>query len=457
MDQYDAIVIGCNINSLISALRLLNSNKKVLLIDKKNTIGELVSNSKIGRYTINYDIHHLYLKNNTFNYSLNKILNACNIEERINFKNIDNICTIKIREKEYILPFGIETFINYLDNEFNGSKESLNKLFSLARIVREVYDNVYSDKIDFNNLDKEFIKIIGMSLDKGLDYLKFNDDVKELLIKLCILFGTESNNLSFIDYLLFLINIVERGIQVTNTNLLKLLLYEFIKQGGFLRLNSKVVNLIIDDNIINGIRLDNGEVIYTTNVITGIKMSTIYGDLISSSEVPRIALKHINKREDGYKVFSIHLVLNKDVSHLGIKNYINIINDNMIVYGDNNILSIHYILKDNVFIESINNKNYYFAIDRMTKKILDELDIDLYNYIEEIKVINPFINKHVFDYKININDSWIVKELNRNNERYIKGLYVCEGLNGDIFGYNSSIMSGSDIVNYFKDEGDNNE
>ena len=453
MDQYDAIVIGCNISSLISTLLLLKDNKKVLLIDKKNTIGEIVHKRKIGRYSFNYDLHNLYLKNNTFNYSLNKILNMCNVENKIRFVSLDNLCNIKIKDKEYVLPFGIDTFIDYLDNEFSGSRDSLNKLFNLAKLVRDIYDEIYVNNIDYSNIDKEVIKIIDMTLDKGLDYLKINKELKELLCKLTVLLGTDSN-ISFTDYLLFLINVVERGIQVPKDNLLELLLYEYINKGGNVRLNSKVVNLIIDDNIINGIRLDNGEVIYTTKVISSISLDKTYGDLIEAKDIPRIALKHINRREKGYKVFSIYIGLNKNIDYIGIKNYINIINDNMIVYGYKDMLSIHYLLKDDIFINSVNNRNYYFTIDRMTKKIIDELNMNIYDYIEEIKVISPF-QKEVFDYKINNNDSFIARWMNHDNEKYVEGLYVMNGLNGDIFGYNSSLLSGIEINN--RNEGDSNE
>ena len=51
MNRYDVIVVGCNVSSLISAILLLNDGYKVLLVDKKNTIGEISSSIKIGRYT----------------------------------------------------------------------------------------------------------------------------------------------------------------------------------------------------------------------------------------------------------------------------------------------------------------------------------------------------------------------------------------------------------------------
>ena len=97
----------------------------------------------------------------------------------------------------------------------------------------------------------------------------------------------------------------------------------------------------------------------------------------------------------------------------------------------------------------------------MTKKIIDELqnsfNIKIYDYIEEIKVVSPFDNNDLFDYKLNVNDSFLARRLNEDNEKYVKGLYVCDGFNGDIFGYNSSLISGISCSKYFKNEGDNNE
>ena len=74
MKLYDVIVIGCNISSLISAISLLNDGYKVLLIDKRNTIGEIINTIRLGRYTFNTEFNNMYLRNNTFNYSLNKVL-----------------------------------------------------------------------------------------------------------------------------------------------------------------------------------------------------------------------------------------------------------------------------------------------------------------------------------------------------------------------------------------------
>ena len=309
-----------------------------------------------------------------------------------------------------------------------------------------------------------------MSLEEGLSKLKVDGDLKEIFSKLCIYFGSDVYNVSYVEYLVFLINIVERGVQVPKDSLLNLLLNDYINRDGNIRLKSRVVNLIIDDNIVNGVRLDTGEVIYTEKVVVDRNISNVYGNMIEPKDVPRIALKHINRRECGKRLFSIYLGLNIDVKELNIHDYLYVF-DNMIVTIDSNtseydgdngtsIMNIHYLLKDNVFIESVTNRNYYYVIDRKVRKILDEveekLSIKIMDNIEEIKVISPF-EQDVFDTKLNINEGVVPRILNSKNERYIKGLYVCSGLNGDIYGYGSNVVSGLGAIDYYMNEGDLSE
>ena len=467
MNQYDAIVIGCNVSSLISALSLLNNGYRVLLVDKRNTIGEINGSTKLGRYTFYNNFNNLYLRNNTFNYSLNKVLDTCGVKERLDYVSLDNLCNVKINDREYVLPFGIDTFTNYLDELLIGSKEKLDSLFKMAIECRDGLDYIVTNvsKINFDYVKKKynnFYNLCYLSLEEGLNKLNIDGELKEILSRLCIYYGTDICNMSFVEYLVFLVNIVERGVQVIKGDLLNLLLNEYIKKNGYIRLKSNVVSLIIDDEKVNGIRLSTGEVIYTEKVVVSEDIKNVYGNMIEAKDVPRRALKHINRRVSGSKVFSIYLGLNIDLKDsINSNNYIF---NNMVVNIDTSedvsSMCIQYILKDNVFIESVNTRNYYLTIERKVKKILDELEdnmnIKIFDNIEEIKVLSPF-DQDVFDTKLNINEGIVSKILNSSNERYIKGLYVCSGLNGDIYGYRSNIISGIEAFNCLKNEGDLND
>lgn len=477
MNQYDVIVVGCNSSSLISALSLMVDGYKVLLIDKHSTIGDLTKNNRLGRFKIEDTLHNLYINYSNYNYSLSKILDRCGIKNTTSYVEIDNLCSIKVEDKLYTLPIGIDKFINYLDSKIKGSKDNLIKLFELGKIVRDTMDYIVThiNNINYKYIKKDFNNVCNFTVEEGFKYVGINGTLKKVLDRLCIYYGSESSSLSFVEYLSFLVNVIDKGVCISkdsDDSLFNLLLYEYNKKNGLVRLNTNVVSLIIEDGSINGVRLSTGEVLYAQRVVVSNDIKNVYENMIQASDVPRIALKHLNQREEGTKVFSVHLGLNRSFEELKLSEYMYLLTDNMIVVVHNNaykyisedgtsLISIHYLLRDNKFINAIDKKNYYFEIDKMTKKIIEEfqdsLDIEIYDYIEEIKVVTPFDNNKVFEYKKNINESLLAKILNSNNERYIKGLYVCEGLNGDVYGYGSSFISGLGPSNYFKNEGDFNE
>ena len=468
MNRYDVIVVGCNVSSLISAILLLNDGYKVLLVDKKNTIGEISSSIKIGRYTFYNNFNNLYLRdNNTFDFEVCKVLETCNIKVRLDYVLLDKFCNIKLNDVEYTLPFGIDEFINYFEQLLPDSNEKLKKLFNIALECRNGLEYIVAnlDEINFDYLKREFsdfYNLCYLSLEEGLNKLNIDGDLKEILSKLCIYFGTNINNMSYVEYLVFLVNIVEKGVRVINCDLLTLLLNEYVKKNGYIKLKSNVVSLVVDDEIVNGIRLSTGEVIYAEKVIVSGDIKNVYGNMIEAKDVSRRLLKHINKRETGNKVLSIYIGLNINLKdNINGNNYIF---DDMIVNIDtsDNVsnISIRYIFKDNVFIESVNTRNYYLTIERKTKKILNELEanmnIKILDNIEEIKIISPF-EQEIFDTNLNIDEGIVSRILNSRNEKYIKGLYVCSGLNGDIYGYRSDISSGIEIFNCCKNEGDLSE
>lgn len=72
------------------------------------------------------------------------------------------------------------------------------------------------------------------------------------------------------------------------------------------------------------------------------------------------------------------------------------------------------------------------------------------DYIEEIEIVTPVDNIVTsdlpdgasFGYKLKGLDNILPRILNRCNENYVEGLFVCGGFEGDVFGYNSSLVSG---------------
>ena len=127
--------------------------------------------------------------------------------------------------------------------------------------------------------------------------------------------------------------------------------------------------------------------------------------------------------------------------------------DNVIEYGFD-------YFRDMNELKKINEKNVLEACDTLAVDIIDKLSklfgYNLVDFIEETKIINPFEN-NCFKYKSHIMDSTLFRVINHKNEKYVKGLYVIDGLDSDLFAYASSLFAGFNSLNFFVEEDDLNE
>ena len=467
MGEYDAIIVGCTISTLISGLSLLKEGYKVLILDKANSIGELYEEIKIGRFNFYSNLDCLCLNSSLYDYSLNSILTNCNIDSTLNAVNMNCFCNVIINNKNYTIPFGIDEFISYLNDNILDSKEVLEKLFEYAKDTREAIDYIYSncDNIDYSILRKEhkrFWSISDSSLSNGLENLNITGDLRDVLLRISIFFGNISEDMAFVDYLLFLINGVEYGIRIVeggNNTLFNLLLKKYNDLNGSLRLSANVISIIVEDEVINGVRLDNGEAIYTNKLIMNDRMSNVY-ELIDPCNVPRKALKHCNKLVNGAKVFSLHIGVS---DNFNLKTGLYIIDEKTIAHNysrsSNKMISIYRYMSDSE-LKKINQKNMLQFNDTLAMNLIDNisstLGINITDFIEEIKVISVFDNSEL-KYEPILNNGVLFRMINVNNEKYIQGLYVIDGFDADLFSYDSSLLAALNVVKYFAKEGSSNE
>ena len=201
-----------------------------------------------------------------------------------------------------------------------------------------------------------------------------------------------------------------------------------------------------------------------------------------SENVPRNALKNVNKREIGAKSLTVYLGLNRSANDLKLFNYSYILldsldsdaeynkmlqvnNGNQIAIVHNNavndispagtcMISLTTMFFGDTFDEYINEIKYYDLIDDIVIRLIEVFQkrtgVSIKDYIEEIHVVTPLDCASIanvpagsiFGYRIKGLDNLLPKLLNRSNENYIDGLAICGGFDGDAFGYNSSLISG---------------
>lgn len=499
MKKIDVIVVGAGTSGLISALSLLNSGYRVLLLEANENVGGLSKVVKKGRFEFDYSLNNIYVNNNINDaYKLSNVFKECGILEKIDFTSLPDSFKVITKYKNFTLHNGIDNFINDVEKYVPGSSESVRIFFDLALECKEAMDYIYNnlDKIDYDYVKKEynnFVRVANYSNSQVLDIIEMPIEAQEILNVFWMYFGSTETEISFVEYAMFIYNFIENRGQIPTHNgydITLTLANDFLERGGEIKLNSRVVKLIIDDDKVNGVKLENGETYYSDNIIINSSLDNVYGKLINPDEVPRDALKNLNQRKVGGRPFVVHLGLNRSAKELGIKyyNYFlyssldsdvsyahmkelssfsviatckNVVNEEASPLGTS-VLTLSTLFFDDCFAFDIDHDNYNDEINKLASEMIDKFEkytgIRIRGYIEEIDIVSPIdiismndcLYGASYGYRLVGHDNLLPRLLNRNNENYIDGLYVCNGFEGDIFGYNSSCISGLMAANDMK-------
>lgn len=496
MNSYDVIIVGAGNGGLVSALLLIKEGFKVLLLDEHNMVGGLSKYSKLGRFEFGNSIHNLYLNDNSIcDYKIKDILEKCGIEDEICFSNVSNLFKVVTKNQEISMPFGIDEYIKKVEELVPGSYNSVKEFFDIALECREAmkYINDNIDNIDYTYIKQNyynFMKVAGYSVSKVMDTIGIPLSAQEIINVLWVLLGSSETEISFVTYSSLLLNMVENGYRVPTYNNYEIslsLANSFLVNGGELKLNSKVVKLLVEDNKINGVKLEDGTIYYSNYVIVNSTPENVYGKLIDPSIVPRRALKSVNKREIGGRSLTINIGLNRSAEELGLDQYMyflyqtldsdveyarmkELLSGNQVAIVHNNAnsnispvgtcsLSLTTVYFDDCFGDYVDSDRYFTDVREISKRLIDMFEkftkVKIREFIEEIEIVSP-INVALFNdnpegctygNKLIGLDDMLPRMLNYKNENYVDGLYLCGGFDGDVYGYSSSFVSGLNCKN----------
>lgn len=483
--EYDVCVVGAGISGLIAANVLIDKGEKVLILEKQNKVGGISSNRIKGRFEFKYPLLNLYLDNDKFPYSLNRI-----VSNDLEFVSLDNLFRVYSPKSDITVTSNKAKVKEVLASLAPDSVEVIETFFDLAYECRDalnyIANNTYSLDIEFIKKEfNNFMRVSSYSVSQVMDSLGIPIFVQEIINSFWMLYGSSETSVSFVDYATNFVNALDYGVKVPvegSYGVAVSLAERFLVMGGEIKLNSEVVNIIVEDNEVNGVKLADGKTIYCNRVIVNSGLDTVYGKLIKPEDAPRDALKNVNSREKGGKLFTVNLGLNRSIEDLGITNYLSFIYHSLdsdlemekmkemgwrnifavvpnIVDKDaspegTSIISLNTLFFDDSFSEYTDRKNYERDINEIAQRMIDTYQkftkINIVNYIEEIDIISPLDNAvstnsldgNVFGFRLNSLDNYLPRELNKENERYIKGLETCGGFDGDFYGYNSNVYSG---------------
>lgn len=495
MSKVDVIVVGAGCAGLSSACTLKTKGYKVLLLDEHNSIGGLSNSITKGRFEFEPLFHALYFNENKDSlFSLKELFNTLGIEDKIEFSKVHSLGKVISKDEngeniEYKLPLGIDNYINSIEKYVPSSKESLKVFFDLALECREALRYIINtDKIDYDYIKQKynnFYQIGNLTLKEVLDRINVPLKAQEILSSYWFYLGSFEHNVSFVQYAVLLYEVLNNGLMIPknrNYDIIYALLNRYLELGGKIRYNSKVTNLILEDGKCVGVKLYDGTIYKAKKVIVNSNIKDVYNNLLDSSLVPSEALRAVNTRELGPSSLTVHLGLNRTVSELGLDSFTyliynsldslteekrmkKIISSNLLATVLNKansdasvdgtcILSLSTLFFDECFENIIDQSNYYNITNGIASSLIDAFEkstnIKIREYIEEIEIktsLNTFgyINNsyaNLYGFKLEGLDNLLPRLLNKDNEYYIPGLFICGGFNGDIYECDSAYYNG---------------
>ncbi len=497
--NYDIIVIGAGCGGLTAAASAAKEGKKVLLLERHNTPGGFASSFVRGRFEFDISLHQLCgFSKVAGSGDVRKIFDYLGISDKI--KWIDIPCAYRLITKsengspvDVIMPFGVDNYIQAMENYVPGSKSAMTKLFKLAEEI--VNSSEYLSDFEFNkkistlrNLLKEhgnFIRTAPYSVNSVLDALNVPKKAQEILTAYWLYLGVDCDRLSFIHYISMVYMYLTYGAFVpkNRSHEISMALAGAIEDnGGEIRYNSHVSRFLFKDGQAIGVTLKSGEKIMCKHIIANCSPTTAYGKMIKTKNVPISAIKRTNARSFGMRGACLYLGLNRSPKDLGITEHSYFITDtansvnqyNLMKTIDTNnaqvavclniadpscspvgttILCITTLYSDNCWAD-ISPENYFDEKDLLAARLIANFEnatgITIHNSIEELEIATPVTFARytytpqgtVYGYYGDDWDGIVPRIMTEASDCDTKGLRFCGGWGAQLSGMNSAIASG---------------
>ncbi len=494
-DDFDAVVIGAGNGGLIAAAQLAIEGAKVILCEQHNLPGGFATSFVRGRFEFEGALHELCDFGPETNKGSIRRLFEDDIEINVDFVEISEAFRLIINDPneklDVVVPFGREKFINMMEREVPGSKDSIIDYIRLSQEITEAINYITEsegnpDKDILIKNYKNFLKTAPYTLDQVNDALKIPKRAQDILNAYWCYIGIPTSRINFTFYAAMHYYFLIRKAYIPkyrSHGYTAALESKIREKGGKILYNSKVNKIIVENGQVMGIETTKGDKIQTKHIISNASPTLVYNNLIyPKNEIPSRALKNMNARRHAISCFVVYLGLNASVEELGITNYSYHIydsSDTEEIYESfktlnppkaqaticlNNaipdcspqgtcILSITAFFLPEAW-KSVNPEDYFNLKNRIARHLINTFEFatktSIREHIEEIEIATPqtlarytgTFGGSAYGYETDPWDSFMPRLMAMNDEKYVKGLEFCGGFSANCQSYTNALLSG---------------
>ena len=337
MKKHDAIVVGAGNGGLTCAAWLAKEGKSVLLVERHNLPGGFATSFKRGRFEFEASLHELCgWGKKPGEGSVRRIFEHIGVAGKIEMCDIPSayrVITMNDDENmDATMPFGIEAYIDKMEEYVPGSRPSVEHFFALCADIVKTTDFMGELGGKFNasalkairDEHMNFVRVAGYSVNEVFDALEMPQKARDILSAYWSYLGEPLNELSFIHYASMVLTYIDTGAVIPKNRshgMSSAILDSFEEMGGEVWLNSPVEKIIMYRGAAKGIVLADGTRAYADHIVCNCSPHSVFSTMIDKMNVPEAELKRANAREIGARGFSMFLGLNKSPEALGIKDH----------------------------------------------------------------------------------------------------------------------------------------
>jgi prolycopene isomerase len=491
-EDYKVVIVGAGNGGLVAAARLAVAGIKVLLIEQHNLPGGFASSFVRGRFEFETSLHELEGYGSASNPGSIRILFEKKLGIDAEFLEVPEAYRVITKDIDAVMPFGIEAFIDAVEKEVPGSRESVENFFILGEEIHNAFRYVAKTqgKPDQNVMLKEhqnFLKTASYSAKEVQDALDMPEKASMIMNAYWAYLGLPISRINFTLFCAMITSYIKRGgyIPRLRSTEFTLALDKRIRElGSNIMYNTRVERILVENGKVIGVETSNGIKIKTNHVISNASQTLVYNKLIyPKSEVPEIAYKEVNARIHGLSAFVVYLGLDVSAEELGITEYSYFIMgsdmDTEILYDQwkglgvpkgqatvclnvaipdcsppgTSIVYITTLFRPEAWA-NVKPEEYVEVKNRIADGLITDfekaLGISIRDHIEEIEVATPqtfarytrTYNGIIYGYEPESWDSLVPRLMSMNDDTHIEGLEFAGGFGRRGHGYSSALNDG---------------
>lgn len=333
----DVIVIGSGMGGLSAALGLARAGQKVIVCERNSVAGGNCSSFPIQDYTFDVAVHQLTGVDDNGNCA--QVLEDYKIKDKLKFFRIDPFVTLILPDREIPLPGSYEELGKIMIDLAPEHKKDIRRFFKTIIAWRQdilITGRIFQGKKAVENSNYAKIKLLkkltypftGLfwfinsrkSADNFFKILTKNKNIAALFAACWPYLGLppkKASGLWMVSCMGGLYGEHTYYPQGNSQKIADVFVSAIEENKGKVMLNSAVKEIIVKNNIAQGVVLENGQKIFAKTVISNADAIQTFTKLINPENVPENYIRKLLKLSPSVGPFKVFLGLDFDITQNG--------------------------------------------------------------------------------------------------------------------------------------------